>query len=331
MPKENLELVRCAFHEALRNCRGLHLEETYEGHALMYVCGTLSVQNKRGFANFLENLSILPKLKKRLGDKRDTYSWDPTVLDFLVVQVAAILLGDGEWIPIGGSGLYPRKYINLYNFLFNWSEIDNPKPLGKLRAFGITKNVKQAVENGNASVLKLLVDLAPNPEKRLKNIYCYLFNNRKRHLAEQLHSLAGKMDELVPAEYLFTYWYRCGKSFQEEWHRPEQHPLHHLVAKGPFNYHAVNYLRQMIEFDENTFQEFQDNGISPDATMFLAVCPDLTLRKLMHFFAEFADDLLAAAEYCGSKNRALLNQLRSAKNFVVWEQKRQAAQPHNKA
>lgn len=338
MTKEYLESVRRAFHMVLQKYQELSLGDTFNCHDLMYICGTLAVQNEKGFVNFLENLSLMPKIKSRLGTCKPNYS--TTVLDFLVVQVAKMLIDEDDWIPLCENlGGEQEKYWLFYDYLFGGWDVWTQEEIPNLRVYGMTQQLKRAVTNGNAAELKLLVDLAPNPDNRLKYIYNYLFNQREHHLAEQLHLLAGKMDELIPPAYLFDYWrhaYICAgqghwaiwrdpMKLQAEWPKPAQHPLHHLVLKGPYKHLAFHCLRESVEFDENTFQEFHDNGGLLDAAVSNA-CPHLTYRKLMYFFAEFADELLTAAEYCESPNQALLCHARSAKNFIAWEQKNQSAQ-----
>jgi hypothetical protein len=344
MTKEYLESVRHAFHAVLQKYQKLSLGDNFACHDLMYICGTLSMQNEKGFVNFLENLSILPKLTSRFTSYHASFSDNTTVLDYLVVQVAKILLDEDDWIPLSETsfGGGQVKYWQFYHCLFGgWKVVSlaQGETCPNLRVYGMTQQLKRAVMNGNAAELKLLVDLAANPDNRLKYIYNYLFNQQNHHLAEQLHLLVGKMDELIPPAYLFDYWrdayictckeyratWRDPMKLQEEWLKPDQHPLHHLVLKGPYKHLAFHYLRASVEFDENTFQEFYDNGGLLDAAVSKS-CPHLTYRKLMYFFAEFADELLKAAEYCAGKNQALLCHARSAKNFIAWEQKNQSAQ-----
>ncbi|MBR4613839.1 MAG: hypothetical protein IKO40_14120 [Kiritimatiellae bacterium] len=170
MTKEYLESVRRAFHMVLQKYQELSLGDTFNCHDLMYICGTLAVQNEKGFVNFLENLSLMPKIKSRLGTGKPNYS--TTVLDLLVVQVAKMLIDEDDWIPLceNNFGGKQEKYWQFYNYLFGGWKVswEQEETCPNLRVYGMTQQLKRAVMNGNAAELKLLVDLAPNPDNRLK-------------------------------------------------------------------------------------------------------------------------------------------------------------------
>ena len=322
----NSERLKSAFHETLRNHSTLGLHEKYECHFLLYTCATFSILNEEeGFVHFLRNLSQLPKINKRLGD--DIYHYDIVIplLDFLIVQVATMLMGNDEGTQFGPRWR-PEKFFKFFKLFYYGAPSPKIPEIKKLPVFGIDKRIKQSIENGNVSELKLLIDLAPNPENRLKYIYHYLFNNQQHNLAEQLHFVAGKMKEdMFPVGYLFDYWRGVIMRNYDEYkiknerYEPEKYPIYHMVAKGPFAFLVFQLMRKYIAFDENSFQEFQDNGLSYDFVISQDF-PKMTFRNLMHFFAEFADDLLAIAETGVKMNKALLNYVRSAKNFVSWEQ-----------
>jgi len=325
MNDTNKELLKQALHDYLRQGTEAGKQTDYTWEFMMTVTSVFCAEDsEKGFLNFMQHINHLPAISKMIEEQEGIRSVNCAI--YAIVQCASIIIGNGKWLG---------RFRSDYSYhCFRDTIIKGYEGIAyfKEKAFpvrNLSVDIEQAAQNDNISNLKLLIDLAKNKTTKLKCIYNYLLRIGKHRLAEKLHTLYGRMDELVFEKNLLDYWqfYIISKNdkmtperFISEWLSPEEYPLHHLVLKEFFLSNAIDTLHNNGLLTE-VMDVLWDSGISPDYLLNLEY-PTLTFRKLMHFYFEFADDIQMAIQnsmidkyYCEKLER----RISEARHFVKWE------------
>ena len=328
MDEARIELLKKSLHKFLVNGKGRLA--SYPWDFLVSVTATYCLEDReKEFLNFVEHIDLLPEIS-RLTQANDAKPWRRmSILKYLIVQCAAIILGNDTWFSsITELSSPPDSYEKFSDIILEgYSHLENSER-SKMPIRSIGEDVKIAAENDNVANLKLLIDLARNQECKLRNIYLYLLRVGKYHLAEKLHAVCGRLDELVAPKALFDYWKEkiildsdmTSKRFGSEWINPNEYPLHHLIIQGPFQLQAIKILRRRKLLEEDNLDVIWNSGISPDFILD-ADYPSLTYRKLMHFYFEFGDDLQTAIQHKKPEDdySNLERNILEARQFIKWE------------
>ena len=331
MNNENKEKLKKTLHDFL--CKPKQYEETYKWDYLVTVSATFCLEDqKRGFLNFMEHIDCLPDLA-RLNGFNYNYGDGINLIHYAIIQCASIILGNGNWfssLSNSASGRPVDAYVKFSDIIFGGDEYIDHDKYHQFPIRGNGMDVKLSVEKDDLAKLKLIIDLDRNPESRLRHIYCYLLRFKKLSIAEKLHSMYGRMGELVPSKALLEYWKNTlidtpqmtKERFLKEWNSPKKHPLHRIVLNGPHAGQAIKILHKYNLLSKHDLKELLDSGLSPDFILD-ADYPSLTYRRLMHFIDEFSEDIDTSIRWRRADYMELDRFISEARHFIEWENERQ--------
>ncbi len=262
-------------------------------------------------ASFQHVISVLD-LGPNPWDKLDTYllKISPTYISHDGVTFWAYGIFLRAWVLFHDGPLALQDNYNIRDiittFLYytntDWRESVTVHALpGRIHA---NKQLRGAVDEGDAGKIKMLVDLTPNPTKNMRNVYGYILNHRRPEFFHDLFQQFGTEEDIEQMKKpLLQYWLeivfaREINSFFGQ--RPFGKPCWEFfwrLAENDLETCAV--IEEKIAKDPLVSEGFVQDAIRHGVLEDVALIPDepslawLTYRRRAQLLAEYAADFRA--------------------------------------